>query len=84
MRNQDLRENLMDPVCKYFVDLMRELFQFEEKYGYTASEPSSRHVEITWRMIKGEREILIMEEAVETFSVPTIMFHSSLFTSEIR
>ncbi len=64
----------MDPVCTYFIDLWRELFQLEEKYGYTASAPSTRHVEITWRLKKDDRQILVMEEAVETFSVPTFLF----------
>jgi hypothetical protein len=65
---------MMDPAGKYFVDLCRKLFQFEEKYGYSAGRPSVRHVEMTWRMTKGQSEILIMLEYVESYSVPTIQF----------
>lgn len=65
---------MTDPVCRWFIDQCRELFQLETKYGYTASEPSRHHVEITWRLKKGDREIFVMEECVETFSVPTILF----------
>ncbi len=64
----------MDPCCMYFVYLCRKLFRLEKKYGYTASKPSRRNAEITWRLKKGDREIRMMVECVETFGVPTILF----------
>lgn len=63
----------MDRITRAFVDLCRELFRLEEEYGYTSSEPSTRHVETTWRLRKGDQEIILMIEAVETFSIPTFL-----------
>ncbi|MBW1809814.1 MAG: hypothetical protein JRJ87_16580 [Deltaproteobacteria bacterium] len=63
-----------DPCRKYFIYLCRKLFQLEKKFGYKASKPSRRNAEITWRLKKGDREILMMIECIETFSVPTILF----------
>ncbi len=65
---------MSDPVCRWFVELCRELFQLEARYGYTASEPSRRNAECTWRLKKGDHEIVVMEECIETFGVPTIQF----------
>ena len=65
---------MIDPVAEWFVELCRELFQFETRYGYSARERTSCHAEVTWRLKKGDHEIYVMEECVETFSVPTILF----------
>jgi hypothetical protein len=65
---------MTDPVAQWFIDLCRELFQLEEKYGYTVTKLSCQHVEIVWRLKKGDHEIVVMEECVETFGVPTIQF----------
>ncbi len=67
---------MSDPVCKWFIAQFQELFQLETKYGYTASEPSRCNAEITWRLTKGDRGIDVMEECIETFSVPTILFRT--------
>ena len=64
----------MDPGCKDFVDLCRKLFPFEKKYGYTASKPSRCNAECTWKLSKGDRQIYLMVDIIETYNVPTIVF----------
>lgn len=65
---------MSDPISRYFVDLCRELFQLEQTHGFTARSLSTDHVEITWRLTRGDYEILLMVEAVETYGIPTILF----------
>ncbi len=65
---------MSDPVAEWFIDLCRELFQLEQRYGYTAGEPSCHRVEITWKLHRGDRRIWVMEECAETFNVPTFLF----------
>ncbi len=65
---------MIDRPGKYFVYLCRKLFQLEKKYGYTANKPSRSNAEITWRLKKGDREIYLTVECVETYAVPTILF----------
>ena len=68
---------MIDPVCQWFVDLCRELFQLEERHGYRAGQLSPGVPEIVWRLARGDHEILIMVEAIETFGVPTIQFRTA-------
>jgi len=73
---------VIDPGRKYFVYLCRKLFQLEKTYGYTASKPTRTNAEITWRLTRGDRELYLMVETVETFSVPTILFRPPLRKEE--
>ncbi len=64
----------LDPVTKYFVYLCRKNFQLEKKYGYKASKPYVSHAECVWKLSKGDCQVVMMVEGVETYGVPTIQF----------
>jgi hypothetical protein len=59
--------------CQYFIELCRELFQLEEKYGYSSDDEAHDVPECSVKLRKGDREVLLLIDYIEHYGQPTIM-----------